>query len=265
MGRKNGFLFDDQSENDPNRGVDINRNYKFKWNSGHPTASSGKKEHPFYRGLRPLSEPESSAMDELFNTERFLLSMSFHSYATKVLYPYSIENTTNPKPDIAKEIAQRIVKNAISYHPTKNFEAVKNIYPVDGTDQDHFYFYYGTIALLTESSHRNIKYELVPKVMQGFTSVWEDFLNEYVDGYKLVARFVNEDDEPVSCEVKVEEFLYYEGEKFTNNPRTGFYHKLFPDDNEYTLKAICPDYETEIFKFHPKKEVHVTEIVLKKK
>jgi hypothetical protein len=265
MGRKNGFLFDDQSPEDLNRGVDLNRNYPFKWNSGHPTASSGNRNHPFFRGTAPASEPETKAMISLFETERFLLSMSFHTYAAKVLYPYSIENLNNPKPDLAKEMAHRIIKNSKSYHPTKKFEAVKNIYAVDGTDQDFFYFKYGTLAFLTESSHRNIPYQNVSTVMDGYSPIWENLLDEYVKGYKLILKIVNQEDEPVSCNIEVEEFLYYEGEKYTNNPKTGYYHKLFPDDTEYTLKATCPGYETELLKFNPNRKFYVTEIVLKKK
>lgn len=264
MGRKNGFLFDDQSPDDLNRGVDINRNYPFKWNSGHSSASSDKRNHPFYRGPYPASEPETQAMISLFETERFLLSMSFHAFATKILFPYSIENTTNPKPDIPKEIAQRILKNVVSYHPTKDFQVVKNIYPVDGTDQDYFYYKYGTIALLTESSHKNISYEYIPTIMEGFAPAWENFLNEYIEGYKLILKITNEEDEPVTCKIKINEFEYYEGEEFTNNPKTGFYHKIFLNSDEYTLQLNCEGYENQSLKFRPQKDFFVREIVLKK-
>lgn len=265
MGRKNGFLFDDQNVDDPNRGVDLNRNYPFKWNSGHPTASSSKREHPFFRGLAPASEPETQAMIFLAETERFLLSLSFHTYATRILYPYTIEGLLNPSPDLAKEIAHRMAAVTLSYNPNKKYEAVKNIYAVDGTDQDYYYFKYGTIALLVESSHRNIPYENVKPIMNGFIPAWEEFLNFYLEGYKLILKIVNEENEPLECPISVEEFIYYEGESFTNNPKTGYYHKLFPDNNEYTIKVTCKDYQTEVFRFRPKKEISTLELVMKRK
>ncbi len=264
MGRKNGFLFDDQLADDPNRGVDLNRNYPFKWNSGHSSASSSNRNHPFFRGLAPASEPETQAMMFLAETERFLLSLSFHAYATKILFPYTIEGLINPNPDIPKEIAQKMANVSISYHPTKNYEAVKNIYAVDGTDQDYYYFKYGTTALLVESSHKNVPYEYMNKIMKGFLPAWEEFLNSYLDGYKLILKIINEDYEPLECQVFIEEFLYYEGESFTSNPKTGYFFKLFPNNNYYTVKVNCLNYQTEIFKYQPKKDIDVLELVLKR-
>lgn len=264
MGRKNGYLFPEQNENFYGRGVDLNRNYPFKWNSGHPTASSDKKEHPFFRGLSPASEPETQAMMSLAERERFVFSMSFHTFAARILYPYTIENTTNPSPDFPKELAKRLVKVATSYSPTRVYEAVKNIYPVDGTDQDYYYFKYGTIALLTESTHKNIPYEYVNKILDGFRPVWQKFLDEYLDGYKLILKVLDEEDNPVHSTVSIEEYILYEGEEFTNNPLTGFYHKVFPDKSEYTVKISAEGYGTEIFKFRPRKDFQVKTIVMKK-
>ncbi|MCB1178959.1 MAG: peptidase M14 [Leptospiraceae bacterium] len=264
MGRKNGFLFPEQNPDYYGRGVDLNRNYPFKWNSGHPTASSAKREHPFYRGVSPGSEPETQAMMGLVENERFVMSMSFHTFATRVLFPYTIEDTTNPQPDFAKELTERIVKYAVSYSPTRKYEAVKNIYPVDGTDQDYFYFKYGTLALLTESSHKNIPYENVHFILDGFRPSWKKFLSEYINGYKLILNIIDEEDNPVTAKVSIEEYVYSEGEEFTNNPLSGYFHRLFPDDSEYTLKIIAPEYKTEVLKFRPYKDFKVTTVVLKK-
>lgn len=264
MGRKNGYLFPEQNENFYGRGVDLNRNYPFKWNSGHPTASSDKREHPFFRGLSPASEPETQALMGLAETERFVFSMSFHTFAARILFPYTIENTSNPQPDFPKELTKRLVKQAKSYNPTREYEAVKNIYPVDGTDQDYFFFKYGTIALLTESTHKNIPYENVHYIIEGFRPAWQKFLEEYLHGNKLILKIVDEEDNPVHSVVSIEEYVLYEGEEFTNNPLTGFYHKVFPDKSEYTVKIMASGYETEIFKFHPSNKFIVKTVVMKK-
>jgi hypothetical protein len=100
--------------------------------------------------------------------------------------------------------------------------------------------------------------------MEGFAPAWENFLNEYIEGYKLILKITNEEDEPVTCKIKIPEFEYYEGEEFTNNPKTGFYHKIFLNSDEYTLQLNCEGYENQSLKFRPQKDFFVREIVLKK-
>ena len=172
MGRKNGYLPHDMQENDPTRGVDLNRNYPFRWNSGNRKASSGFSNNVFYRGESPASEPETKSMISLAKRERFLFAMSFHSYATAILFPYTIDNLTNPDPDYVKDLASRLVKYAKSVRANKEFAIRKNLYPVDGTDQDYYYHTFGTNAFIAESSHQNVDYKIVKEILKGFKGVW---------------------------------------------------------------------------------------------
>jgi murein tripeptide amidase MpaA len=78
-------------------GVDLNRNYAVGWGG---RASSDKKRSEIYRGEHPFSEPESSAMRDLFATRRFAAHVDFHSYSQLILYPWSHSRT--PPPDRAR-------------------------------------------------------------------------------------------------------------------------------------------------------------------
>jgi hypothetical protein len=246
MGRKNGYLHDSHSELDPNRGIDLNRNFPFKWNSGHPKASSANPSHSFFRGDEEGSEPETKAMMELAESERFLFSISFHSFATKLLFPYTIEGITNPDPDYPKELARKLAPLAKSYHPVKErFEAVKNIYPVDGTDQDFYYFKYGTNALLAESSHKNIDYSNVGTIMEGFRPVWQGILKECLNGYKIGLRILDREGDPIEAEIVSNEFKFYHQEKYTSDPETGLFYKMVAKEKEYKLKIVHPLYQDE--------------------
>jgi len=67
-------------------GVDLNRNYGFKWGTG---GSSTNPSSDVYMGPAPFSEPESQAIknlvDSLPNTKVLL---SFHTFSELILYPW---------------------------------------------------------------------------------------------------------------------------------------------------------------------------------
>ena len=67
----------------------------------------------------------------------FLILKGESEVETHVISIYeddTIENVKNPSDEYPKHFANKLVKL------TKNYKAVKNLYPVDGTDQDYFYF-----------------------------------------------------------------------------------------------------------------------------
>jgi murein tripeptide amidase MpaA len=69
----------DNNENgilDGDDGVDLNRNYDFYWEQG----GSGNPDWPNYRGPYPFSELETRALRDLGLEERFVFSISYHTY-----------------------------------------------------------------------------------------------------------------------------------------------------------------------------------------
>jgi carboxypeptidase T len=94
-----------------NYGVDINRNYGYKWGIDNQ-GSSPNPASEVYRGSGPFSEPETRAIRDLFLKKNFQAMISFHSYDQVILYPWGY--TTLP-PDgeaalkeIAAEMSARI-------------------------------------------------------------------------------------------------------------------------------------------------------------
>ncbi|HRG46438.1 MAG TPA: M14 family zinc carboxypeptidase [Leptospiraceae bacterium] len=245
MGRKNGYLPEEMRETNRSRGVDLNRNYPFRWNSGNKTASSGIMSHVFYRGSSPASEPETQAMMSLANQERFLFAMSFHSYAAAILFPYTIENVFNPEPDYAKNLGNRIVKFAKSVRIGKDFSLRKNLYPVDGTDQDYYYHQHGTNAFIAESTHQNVDYEIVHSILKGFKGVWENLLYEFFHGNKIILRIEDEVGNPIEARVETEEIKHYEEENFTSHPETGIYVRMLLEEKEYNYLISKEGYEKQ--------------------
>ncbi len=264
MGRKNGYLPQEMRENDRSRGVDLNRNYPFEWNSGHKTASSGNTSHFFYRGPTAASEPETQAMMSLANRERFLFAMSFHSFATAILFPYTIENVSNPEPDYVKNLGSRLIKSAKSVRLGKEFVLRKNLYPVDGTDQDYYYHEFGTNAFIAESSHQNVDYKIVRAILKGFKGVWENLLYEFFHGNKIILRVEDESGNPMSAKVETEEIVLHEDENFTSNPANGIFVKMLLEEKEYNFTISKEGYEPQKIILKAGKSLHPNIVRLNK-
>lgn len=72
---------------DMEMGVDINRNYGFKWEAGDNPCSEA------YPGDHPFSEPESRALRDLIRKNKSLIKFvyNFHSYGPMFVWPYNAE------------------------------------------------------------------------------------------------------------------------------------------------------------------------------
>src|SRR3989338_1806408 len=69
------------------QGVDLNRNYGFKWGYDN-TGSSPQTKSETYRGTAPFSEPETQAIKDLMEEHDFALGLSYHSYGNSFLFPW---------------------------------------------------------------------------------------------------------------------------------------------------------------------------------
>jgi len=84
-----------RANGDGTYGVDINRNYGYRWGYDN-IGSSGNPASEVYRGPAPFSEPETSAVRDLFTGRDFRAVVSYHSYSQVILYPWGY--TTAPAP-----------------------------------------------------------------------------------------------------------------------------------------------------------------------
>jgi carboxypeptidase T len=75
-----------QSNSDGSIGVDLNRNYGYRW--GGP-GSSGTPSDETYRGLAAFSEPETLVVSDFVVAHPDITAaITFHTYAELILYPY---------------------------------------------------------------------------------------------------------------------------------------------------------------------------------
>ncbi len=118
---------------DPSDGVDLNRNFSYKWgydNSG----SSPWQSEATYRGASPFSEPETQAIRDFVTRHHFIINISFHSYGRLWLYPWGYTNTMTPNNATFAELAD----SCAAYNQYKP-EPGNELYTTNGSSDDWFY------------------------------------------------------------------------------------------------------------------------------
>ncbi|MDF3821344.1 M14 family metallopeptidase [Leptospira sp. 96542] len=244
-GRKNGF------------GVDLNRNFPFHWGGGSKQASSNNPKSVYYRGPSASSEPEVKSILKLFEKNHFLFSISIHCYANSLLVPYSIENKNNTNPDLAWEFVNELTKNINSQREDKPFLAKKNLYEVDGTDQDSFYHLFGTYAYLLESSHRVENYNFVPTILGGFRPLWANLLKVYDNAWKIKIKVQNQSGKQIKAKIKNNTFEYFENEIQYSNQDTGIYTLILPNNKPTLLQIETNQYLPVSLEVFPEKNPNI--------
>ncbi|MCI0473894.1 MAG: immune inhibitor A [Ignavibacteria bacterium] len=73
-------------------GVDLNRNYQYKWGYDN-IGSSGTPSSSTYRGPSPASEPETQSVQNIISQFKPKIGFSMHSVAEKSLNPYGYKDT----------------------------------------------------------------------------------------------------------------------------------------------------------------------------
>ena len=245
----------------PNRvavgaGVDINRNYPLKWGATGEVSSSSRPRDYWYRGSAPASEPEIQSMMNAFHVQQFVSSISFHTVSTKILSPYSIDALANPPhdQDVAWQLALKMAEAAGVQVNGKPYEVVKNLYSVDGTDQDWFRMMAGTTAYLIEGPLHNPTGEKRTQALATTRPAWEVFLE--AARRATVVRVRDTEGNPVVAAVEYSDIPRLNGEVWTTRPQDGTHAMLcsgprtvtvaFADGRTVVKKAKCPQNRVEV-------------------
>ncbi|QEV17503.1 M14 family metallopeptidase [Streptomyces alboniger] len=132
--RKNLRDIDGDGRIAPGDGVDLNRNFAYKWGYD----NEGSSPHPSsetYRGTGPMSEPETKALDRFQKRIGFEYGINYHSAAELILYGVGWQVAT-PTPDdvLYKALAGTPEKPAIpDYHP----QVASELYTTNGEADGH--------------------------------------------------------------------------------------------------------------------------------
>jgi hypothetical protein len=236
LGRKNGRDIDGDGRWTMRDGVDLNRNYPFKWGALGERGSQSDSLSRYYRGDRAASEPETKAVIALSDQERFVASVSFHTGTVAVLAPYTIDNLNNPQPNAAWSVAEDIVRGLPRHPGGKNFAVARQLYSVDGTDQDWHRHRHGTLALLVEGVRRTPKdMKKRGPLVDAVRPLWTRLFNRYLQGPSVYGTVTDRNGKPVYAEVRVREVTLREGERWMTRCRDGHYDRFLKEPGRYTL------------------------------
>lgn len=235
-GRKNGRDTDGNGRIDPMDGVDLNRNYPFRWGFLGEIGSSTKPQSYYFRGLQPASEPETQAMMRLAESEHFAASISYHTGSVAVLFPYTIDNVADPTPNEAFSVGEYVVAGMPPHPQNKPFVLKRKLYSVDGTDQDYYRATFGTLALLVEGARRDAKDDNERlAVTHAVRPSWLRLFGRFLDGPALSVTVRDAQGRPVSAAVSVEELAVHENEVWHSRCRDGHHDRFLPAPGRYNL------------------------------
>ncbi|MGW1271840.1 M14 family zinc carboxypeptidase [Streptomyces sp. NPDC002491] len=115
-------------------GVDLNRNFAYKWGYDNE-GSSPNPTSETYRGAKPASEPETRALDAFEKRIGFTYGINYHSAAELLLYGVGWQVATDTPDDVAyRALAGTPEKSAVpGYHPQVSSE----LYTTNGEADGH--------------------------------------------------------------------------------------------------------------------------------
>ncbi len=242
MGRKNGQGRAPLKEANMELGVDLNRNYPFRWNTGTRRASSGDAASRYYRGPSAGSEPETRAIMGLADRERFAGVITIHTGTVALLAPYTIDDVKNPDPNEAWMVAEQLIKDLPKHPQGKPWLVRRNLYSVDGTDQDWHRNAHGSVALLVEGARWSPrKAHNRQRLIKAIRPLWTRMLDRFLDGPAVAGTVLSADGKPAAAEVILKQAPPQEGERWTTRPRDGRFFRFLPGKDTYHLEVKAAD------------------------
>ena len=143
-------------------GVDLNRNYGYKWGYDN-IGSSNYPGDDTYRGPSAFSEPETQMLRDFCNIHPFYFALNNHTYSNVLIYPFGYKaNTYAPAPDslIFRQDATRLAQ-------CNNFligSAIQTVgYTANGDSDDWMY---------AEQSTKSKIYALTPETGSAIDGFW---------------------------------------------------------------------------------------------
>ena len=149
MWRKNLRDNDGDGRIGPGDGVDLNRNFAYKWGYD-DEGSSPDPASETYRGPAANSEPETRALDKLFKRVGFEFFVNYHSAAQLLLYGVGWQVST-PTPDDVITVAMA-GDDAHPAVPGYDPDISAELYTTNGDTDSHATARYGTLGFTPEMS-----------------------------------------------------------------------------------------------------------------
>lgn len=227
-------------------GVDINRNYSYKW--GECNGSSGSQGSDTYRGAAAASEPETKAFNGLTDHIRPTAYLSYHSYSELVLYPYGCQGDLTSEnaliQKIAGELSSLLPRDDArgNYKPGAPWQI---LYGVDGSSMDFMYAAYGTLAYTFEVNQDfHPSYDLREPTLLKHRKAWSYFMNRSSQNMLKVtvvdSRRGFDVRAPLEAGIAIDKIQHVKKELPLKTSKHGTFFKVL-DPGEYVVTARLAD------------------------
>ena len=166
-----------RSNNNNTFGVDLNRNYGYKWGDGF-NGSSGNPGSSTYRGTTPFSEPETQAVRFLCENHKFQLALNYHTYGNYLIYPWGY-NGLEPN-DPTFRMMSEVLINGNGYQYGTVQETLN--YKANGDSDD---WMYGDVA------NKNAIIAMTPEVGDSFWPRRDEIIGNCLATMKMNLTLAN--------------------------------------------------------------------------
>ncbi len=239
--RKNRRDVNHDGQIDRGEGVDLNRNYPFRFGALGRRGSQNDPMSAYYRGDKPASEPETQAIIALAKREQFTGSISYHTGAIQLLAPYTIDGVKQPEPNESWSIGEALCEKIPAHPEGRQIAVARKLYPVDGTDQDWHRHEHGTLAYILEGAIWAPKeLEKRKAIVETIRPAWRFLVERFLNGPSLSVQVVDAQGRPVKAEVRVLEQKLNADEHWTTRCKDGYHHRYLDKPGLYHLLIRTP-------------------------
>jgi hypothetical protein len=124
-----------RKNSDGSFGIDLNRNYSFKWSYDNLGSSPNPADETF-RGTSAFSEPETSALRDFVRSRKFAIALHYHSFRNLWIYPWSYTDQETANKVVFREYGQWLTREN-GYTVGTTFDTLG--YVANGEADDWFY------------------------------------------------------------------------------------------------------------------------------
>ncbi|MCB9255292.1 MAG: carboxypeptidase regulatory-like domain-containing protein [Bdellovibrionaceae bacterium] len=217
---------------DGSRGVDLNRNYAFKWGACGMNSPIGASE--VFKGPSAQSEVEVQVMDKLNAKLRAQYVLSFHSYGNEVLYPY-----------LCGDMAESEIYYGLRDRLADKLGYGMRVGSASGEDFEQHYARYGSLAFLIEvgttfqPSFETYKQTIWPTIGKAVPFILSEMHSAFVQ-LQVVDSATGS---PLEAKLSLEEIEFKEGESRSTDAFGSYRWRLSP--GTYSLSVEREGYRTK--------------------
>lgn len=242
-------------------GVDLNRNYDYRWQyAGSPYDTS-----EYYRGPYAFSEPETRSVRDLCKRENFVMAISYHSARTGmgevIYYPWRDGALLCPDFPFINEVAESLAWNIMRDDSSGPYIAMITNRWTGGYFRNWIYTDHGTLPFLIEVSDTTIPpgYRIDGIIKENLDGVYYILRRA---SYNILKVVVSDSITgiPLSAWVRIIEYDTIPEIKHISTPDNGDIFRILHPGN-YTLEVTKTGYKQKVIPFTlnegEKKEIYV--------